>query len=197
MAINMNITKQFFNNRLTSALLHNLIYIIPCFFLSIGSIGAANAAATKPQTTKKDRTSYLFVHTAEKAKIELVNKESKTYKITLKQTSPFVTYFSERPQRIVKTMPMEQFIKLWEKKGNNSFKEDAPNADFNGIQVGFLTPDKPLNIVLQLSQPVYDNKKQTVVYTASPLDGSAATMPETGSFNSVILFIDDACLSCW
>jgi hypothetical protein len=158
----------------------------------------ASAAIRAEDTQKKEPPiSYLFVQSASKAKIEIDKKAANTYKITLKKVSPYVVYFSERPKRIANSMPVEQFLKIWDSKGKNSFKQDSPNADFNGIQVGLLSPDKPLNVVLELSQPVYDSKAKTITYVAKPLQGNVTPIPDSVNLDHVILFIDDACLSCW
>jgi hypothetical protein len=140
---------------------------------------------------------YLFVQAASKAKIEINKKVPNTYKVTLEGVSPDVTYFSERPNRVASTMPIERFLKIWNQTGNNSFREDAPNADFNGIQAGFFSSAKPFNAVLELSQPTYDSKTKTLTYTAKALEGSASQVPDSATLKNVVLFIDDACFSCW
>lgn len=169
-----------------------LMLILLSTFCLVGS-SLLNA---KP-AQKTDAPTYLFVQIAKKAKIEINKTQKNTYTVTLKHVSPYVTYFSERPKRTANTMPMEQFLKLWTSKNSDSFAANAPNADFNAVQMGLLSPDKPLNVVLELSQPVYDKKAETLTYTAKPLEGNTALLPDSATLDHVVLFIDDACLSCW
>src|SRR5215467_2724327 len=96
-----------------------------------------NGAKTNNKEAKaaKEPVRYLFVQSAAKVKIEPYKEQENSYKVILEGVNPFVAYFSDRPYRIAGNMPVEQFTNLWQKKGNNSFKEDPPNAELIAIQI--------------------------------------------------------------
>jgi hypothetical protein len=58
--------------------------------------------------------------------------QSGVYKITLTDTSPYTTYFSDRPKMISGIVPTEKFVGSWS-KGKDSFDQNSPNVAFEGI----------------------------------------------------------------
>ena len=62
---------------------------------------------------------------AKQGKIE--TKNGKTYLVLQHADVNHVIMFSDRPNRIVKTITGNDLQKLW-KVGNNSFEKDPPNA---------------------------------------------------------------------
>ena len=167
-------------------------------FVSLST--SAVFALPKAQNTalkNADKASYLFVQSAGTVKIEASNTHSSVYKVTLKNVSPYVTYFSDRPYRNTSTMATEKFVELWHKPKGNSFLHNPPNADLVAIQTGFFSDHKLINFVVELSQPHYDAKSKTLTYIAKPLKGSDTPTIPSVTLHHVFLFIDDVCLSCW
>ncbi len=162
------------------------------FFLPFST--EALASEKLPKSDKK--VNYLFVQSANRVKIEVNKKHPHTYKITLKNVNPYVTYFSDRPNRETNTMSTEKFIRLWHRKGDNLSK-NPPNADLVATQVGFFSDHKLINFVVELTEPHYDPKAKTLTYIAKPLKGSTLPPIHSVTLHHVFLFIDDVCLSCW
>lgn len=147
---------------------------------------------------RKQNTNYLFVQSAQEAKIERDEKSPHLYRVTLKNVSPYVTYFSDRPARKTNTMGIEKFVRFWGKKLSNGFSQNPPNADLVAIpesKKGILK-DNAVNFVVQLTNPSYDKKSKTLTYMAKPLQGSMQPNGTT-TFHHIFLFVDDVCLSCW
>lgn len=151
----------------------------------------ATAAATN---AIEDRTEYLLVQHSAKATIES-KAGDKTFTITLLDVSPHVDYFSDRPNRKAGSLPIQDFLKLWEPKGTKSFHNNPPNAYFNAMEMGTTTANNIKNMTIELSNPQYDSQANTLRYTAVPLPGME--MPKSSTLNYITLFIDNVCLACW
>lgn len=134
---------------------------------------------------------YLFIQTSNKAEIKKTNTPG-TYTIKLSDVSPYVAYFTDRPNRETGQMPITQFLAEWS-KGNDSFAKDKPNAAIEGVQ-SLISKGNLVNYVVALSQPVYDEKHKTLTYTAQTLKGEKELANST-LFHSVI-FIDGICYGC-
>lgn len=160
---------------------------------------AASAIAPTTETTQhkqpEDRTEYLLVQHGVKAIIES-KAGNKTFTITLLDVSPHVDYFSDRPNRKAGSLPLQEFLKLWESKGVKSFHNNPPNAYFNAMEEGTATSGNIKNLSIELSNPQYDSKTNTLRYTATPLPGTNM-LNTSGTFKYITLFIDDVCLACW
>ncbi len=149
------------------------------------------------QTTERKNINYLFVQSAPKLQVEQDKEKPDIYTVLLKNVNPSVTYFTERPYRKTYTMPTSEFIKLWEKKKKNSFLYNPPNAAIVATQRKFFEKDTLLNVVMELTNPHYDEKAKTLSYTAKLLEGNMAPNTHLITFDQAFLFIDDVCLSCW
>ena len=176
----------------------NKYFILLGLFL-FSSVFTVNTLATPLSTTQKPQSNdrYLFVQAAAEVSIEAHEKKENTYTITLKNVSPYVNYFADRPIRKAGNMSIENFIKRWNHKGHNSFIENPPNADVSAMQLGFIAEDTLLNYTFQLTDPIYNSKNKTLSYTAVSLPGNSIIIPKSSTLHYVTLFIDDACLSCW
>jgi len=169
------------------------IFLISCIASSIVKAGTT----TKPIEPKTElNVKYLFVQNANYATIEPVKDKPNTYTITLKQISPLVIFISDRPNRKTGQLPVEQFIKLWESKGSDSFKDNPPNAVLSSVHNSLFFSDKNANYGFELSSPSYDAKTKTLSYTAKGLEGTSV-VKESQTLEHISLFIDDVCLSCW
>ncbi len=140
---------------------------------------------------------YLFVQSAPKLQLEQDKTKPNVYKIILKNVNPSVTYFTERPYRKTYTMPTAEFIQLWNKKSKNSFLYNPPNAAVVATVRKFFSKDTLLNVVMELTEPSYDENAKSLSYTAKILEGNMAPNTRSVKFEQAFLFIDDVCLSCW
>lgn len=177
-----------------------------CFLALLLFISLPASAATPPVTTAPttettqtnqpmDKTQYLMIQHGDKATIDH-KPGDKTFTITLQDVSPYVAYFSDRPARKAGTIPLQEFLKLWERKGTQSFQSDPPNANFNAMEMGTSVSDGGVkNFSIELTNPQYDSQANTLRYTAVPLQGTE--IPKSNTLHYVTLFIDNVCLSCW
>jgi hypothetical protein len=124
------------------------------------------------ETAKEAAESLLFVHGAER-----VSYDAGTKTLALEKLSPVVTFFSDRPQRVVGHMTLAGFVKMWG-EGDDSFDADPPN-----VAVSILGESDSTVAILTLSQPRLDGGRMT--YHAELLEGD---MPESGGISS--LFFD-------
>lgn len=139
---------------------------------------------------------YLFIQSANKAEIK-ATKVDNTYLLVLKNVSPYIIYFTNRPNRDTGHMPLEQFVSDW-KKGADSFAKDQPNAGLEGIKFeGMKHGLNAVNYTFILSNPIYDKKDKTFTYTAKTLNGEAALKPaDLGKLRHPVIFIDGVCYGC-
>ncbi len=112
----------------------------------------------------------LFVQSA-----EAMSFEGKT--LTLKNVSPAVIFFSDRPQRIAGHIKLSSFMQAWN-EGSDSFAEDPPNANLSTVN-----RDSINNVVIELINPRVSG--DDLVYDIRVLEGE---VPATGGMSS--LFID-------
>ncbi len=169
-------------------------------FLSLVLLLSFSSSVLSDPNTRKvnhKNINYLFVQSAPKLQLEQDTEKPNVYKIILKNVNPDVTYFTERPYRKTYTMPTSEFIQLWEKKNKNSFLYNPPNAAVVATQKKFFEKDISLNVVMELTEPSYDEKAKTLSYTAKLLEGNMAPNVHSIVFEQAFLFIDDVCLSCW
>ena len=164
--------------------------ILSVFLLLIAFSPVANANKTRPA---KANQNYLMVQSAQTADIKQ-NQNSNTYTVTLENVSPYVSYFSERPDRKAGTMHIDEFLKLWTHQGKDSFSANPPNADLHATQI--MSSSEAINFPIELTNPVYNHESKTLSYTATPLKGSKL-IPDLAKVQHVLLFIDQVCLSCW
>ena len=150
------------------------------------------------ENNSEEKQTFLFVQTAAEGIIQHDKINGKKLTVVLKNINPYVTYFTNRPNRKSGQIPIEKFLGLWKEKGKNNFKQDAPNADVHAVRMGAKTSDnKLLNFVLVLINPQYDKANNTLTYTVQPVEGSPTPLMKSTPFKQVTVFIDDACLSCF
>lgn len=149
----------------------------------------ATPAATPVPTTGQE---FLFVQTAEAGRWEPKPGESGTYLLTLTGAASQTIYFSDRPERIVGTVPVDQFLDVL-----GFTPANPPNA---ALVTGHGDDEEVL--VIELLAPAYDPGTDTLTYEARVLEDyqeeglafvaarqADIDLPE--SFGETSLFIDD------
>jgi hypothetical protein len=167
-------------------------YMIAIFIASYCLCANASMIAyDKVGGSPSDKTQYLFIHTSRFGVLDYNNK-TKTYKITMKEYSPWVTFFSNMPKRKTGFLTIEDFVTLLNKEHLRS--ENGLNAGlvaFNGknkLQVRYT-----LNLIDVVNNP----EKNSVTFLATLLPGSQLnSVPAHIDLFNVALFIDDICASC-
>ena len=155
--------------------------------LLYGLIISTRVSADTPGTND---IQWLFVQDAASGSLEGV--DLKNLRLTLKRIGPVIAAFSDRPQRLAMAIPNQTFFNGW----NAFFANASPNATLNYRKTGDI---RPRNIVLELSSPLYDSKKQTVTFKAvviysklQPMNSQVTDVPIAipRTFLASSLFID-------
>lgn len=167
----------------------NLVIAALLFFCSV--FAYANPSDTSTQKN------YLFLQTAKTGLLKPTQVPG-IYQLALKDISPYVTYFTDRPNRMTGLLPMERFLEIWQSNAKNGFKADAPNVAVEGIKLHAVSKDQTIGLVVVLSKPIYDRKTKTLTYTAQALNHEKITFNHNIKLENVALFVDNiaSCPSC-
>lgn len=164
--------------------------MLSLLILFYGSL--AFATITK---TNSNQPEFLFVQTAGSAIVSAVPNKKNTYILILKNVNPYVTYFTERPNRIAGLMPLEEFLKYWQ-EGKNNFSKNIPNASLVAYHKKKFKGKQLVQHVIELTAPTYNANKKTVTYIIHDLGGDGNTLPMLARYSQIALFVDQACMSC-
>lgn len=150
-------------------------------------------ASTKPTTSE----SVLYIQTANDAYLKQTDAKTQTYQLTLSAVNPMVTYFSDRPARVVGQIGNAVYLQTWNQGGKQSFDKDAPNAVVSGV-ANVDGKSESVNIVMELSNPQVNTKTQTITYTAKSLSSTESKLDFTKvNLHYSTLFIDGGfCAAC-
>jgi len=145
-----------------------------------------------------DSSSMLFVQEAVTGSFRPAVTGSGAYTLRLVGVKTHTLIFSDRPNRMVGSWTMNDFITRWG-KGGNSFVTDPPNAVLLSHDVA---DGKEFAIVVELRNPVFNAPAGTLIYDARILKDvdPNSLMPSQdrhdGAFPEILknpaLFIDDA-----
>jgi hypothetical protein len=136
-----------------------------------------NAAAS-------EEPKFLALQHAQSGAISEIN--ASTYTLELNEVSDKTILFSDRPDRIVTSISTSNFVGNWT-EGKDSFAEDAPNA----VLVVDESEEQD-TVVIELFNPVYDAKKNTLKYDVTPDNTTFIELPiEFGRSTLVIDWLHD------
>jgi hypothetical protein len=130
-----------------------LIYSI-CILCILALAGVALGAGKTENKTTTD----IFIQ--EGSSGSFVNDSSGNYTLTMNDVVPYTMFFADRPARDVGLAPMDKFL-----KGFNFGASNPPNA-------AIILPDENETsdmIVVELTNPQYNNTTQTLTYNAKQL----------------------------
>lgn len=174
--------------------------LVSALFVLAGTAAAAtNEATATPAATVNKNANYLFIQGAKSAELQPADATTGTYTLTLTGVRPYVTYFSDRPNRISGLLKTEKFMGEWTKDGKSSFLKDAPNVGLEGTKMHGIIGTEDKSVILVLSNPTYDSKKDTATYTAKLLENGKAIMSNKPiKLKNVELFFDslNMCFGC-
>lgn len=158
-------------------------------------VSSAGFADQKIIGTNKEPVSIFFIQRADRGSLVAVDNKPGEYQLRLSGVNEYIEYFSDRPVRLSGLYPTNEFITRWT-DGNTrgSFKSLPPNAALSAIQKHFVK-NKMVNVMLKLSNPIYDAQARTLTYTVHQLPGIKSGLPIKGLRN-VVMFIDSYCVSC-
>jgi len=161
---------------------------------STGCVGCDSSSAN---VTENQKETFIFIQ--EGSSGNFVNDSSGNYTLTMNNVVPYTMFFADRPGRDAGFAPMDKFL-----KGFNFGINNPPNA-------AIILPDENDTsdmMVVELTNPKYNNTSRTLTYNARQLKEYSfksgwfqdqmskvdASIPER--FGRVILVIDDCyCVS--
>jgi hypothetical protein len=143
---------------------------------TISSVSAQDKADTKLE--------FLLIQHAESSSISRVSPT--TYSLQLDNVSDRIVLFSDRPNRIVATQSIQDFIGNWT-AGQDSFEADPPNAALVIIE----EDNKKEDIFeVELLNPTYDKDEKILRYDITFLGNTSfAVLPY--KLGKSVLVIDD------
>ena len=126
---------------------------------------------------------FFAIQHANSGSLSAINETS--YLLELNDVSDKTILFSDRPDRIVKSISTSNFIGNWS-TGDDSFAIDAPNSvlvvDEQGGQ----------NVtIVELFNPVYDSDKKALKYDVIPYNATSIELPN--EFGQTTIVIDHLC----
>jgi hypothetical protein len=183
-----------------------VILSLSAALLVVGSGAAVNDGAdnqtipaeTEVTNVSSEAISFMFVQEAESG--TFIESANNTYILTLLNVNPYTIYFSDRPYLIAGSVPMQLFL-----DGFNWGPENPPNA---AVVLRDANESEDV-VIVQLTDPHYDEDNATLAYTATILenytgDGLAYYTPKGDeaipeAFSAVAVFIDgcpDVTINC-
>lgn len=121
------------------------------------------------------------------------SKGKNHFQLTIENVAPYVTYFSNYPNRHIRMKTVNDFLSDWQKAAKN--QQLRVIADLTTQPLN--QPNKPsLNLAFKLSKPHYNQKTQTMSYQAELLKPQPHAQVPT-KLRHVNLFIDGSwCQDC-
>ena len=161
------------------------------------SSGCVGCDSDSANVTENQTITHIFIQ--EGTNGSFLNDGSGNYTLTMTNVVPYTIFFADRPARDVGLTPMDKFL-----EGFNFGASNPPNA-------AIILPDENETsdmIIVELTNPQYDNTTGTLTYTASLLKDYSfesvwfqdqkikvdSSIPER--FGSVVLVIDDCPCTC-
>jgi hypothetical protein len=156
------------------------LLLVLAFCLAMPFLGCA--------ATSTGKASLLYVGLGKSGRMVPRGEGKDTYALTISEPGERITFFADRPVRMAGTLPLKDFVKLWEP--GRTFHSDPPN-------VALAFGDNGHVLVAELSEPRIDGKdlsfQARLVSHCMGKKGEGkpdkALLPER--FGEVALFYDD------
>ena len=160
----------------------NLTVVMLLSILSIVAITTLlNSIYAQEENTTEHVPKFFAIQHAQSSSISEINDTA--YSLELNDVSDKTILFSDRPDRIVKSISTVDFIGNWS-TGEDSFAVDAPNA----VLVVDEQEGKQEIVIIELFDPIYDSDKKTLKYNVTP--DNATSIDLLGEFGQTTLVID-------
>ena len=127
-------------------------------------------------------TSVLFIQNAQSSELSADTKQVNGYRLTLHKPQLYVSYFSDRPERITGILPVQKFLQFWDTKNKAGFRQDPPNVALESSQI---------TLIGTLTDPQYLTKSGDISYHFTPLNGAHINLKLSRNLGFTALFIDD------
>ncbi len=161
--------------------------------LAVALAPSPAALAQEPSEPTKQEIGLLFTQTAKRGTLTPVEGKPR-FTLKLHGVAHQAVWFSDRPARGSGQIPIRGFVREWEGFG---FDADHPNAALTLLNAA----NAQDTVVLELGEPRYRAKSNTVRYSARVLDEATGNLSHLESqrdrrvprhFGDASLFIDDA-----
>ena len=114
----------------------------------------------------------------------LTGDKSKLYQLVLNNVSDNTILFSDRPDRIVKSISTSDFIENWS-TGVDSFALDAPNT----VLVVDEIKGQQDTAIVELFDPIYDIDKNSLKFQVTPDNTTSIELPSEFGQNTLVIDI--------
>lgn len=148
----------------------------------------ANTDEKTPLNIQTPSFNLFFLQTASAGILKKVSDDSNQFYLTLYGVNPYITYFSERPERIDGLVPFQNFINAWP-VGANNYNVNPPNAIITASKINSTDNKGGQYYLVTLSEPLFDIQKMTARYTVTPIGSQKILISET-KLDYVTVFID-------
>ena len=143
---------------------------------------ATMTASSNNQTTADHVPKFFAIQHAQSGSLSEINETA--YSLELNEVSDKTILFSDRPDRIVKSISTSEFIGNWP-VGEDSYAIDPPNAV---LVVDEQEGQQQDVAVIELFNPVYDSGKMILKYEATPDNATSIELP--GEFGQTTIVVD-------
>ena len=139
-------------------------------------------SAVSHAEVKQHHMAVVFIQNAKSSELSLDAKHAGDYTLTLHHPEAYVSYFSDRPDRVTGMVATTKFLKLWKSSNSSNFKNNPPNAALE---------TKDSNLIGTLTDPHYNKKTDDVTYHFSPLNKVPSSITPGKNLGYTVLFVDD------
>ncbi|MGD9152978.1 MAG: hypothetical protein PVG30_04905 [Gammaproteobacteria bacterium] len=143
-----------------------------------------NQTATNQQQTSTG-INLLFILTAKTAILKA--NRSGLYTLTFIGVNPYLTYYTNRPNRTQGLAAVENFMKAWN-VGPNSFQTNPPNAVITAAKINNLENSDQQFYLFTLTSPKYNQQQGAIQFVAQSL--SQKIYFKDVRFDNVMMVID-------
>ncbi|MGD1836271.1 MAG: hypothetical protein ACPKQO_11190 [Nitrososphaeraceae archaeon] len=161
---------------------NNLTILMSLSILSIIAITTSlNSIYAEEKATDSDEPKFSAIQHANSGTISEINETA--YTLELNDVSDKTIFFSDRPDRIIKSINTTDFIGNWS-TGSDSFVVYAPNA---ALVVDEKDRQQDI-VIIELFNPVYDSDKKVLKYEVTP--DNATSINLLSEFEKSTLVLD-------
>ena len=152
----------------------------------IAASSFAYAQQEQKKTSQLSNINLSFIIGADAAMLKSIHPGY--YTLTLYNVSPYITYYTLRPNRVQGVVPLENFVKAW-KIGTNSFEDNNPNGVIIPAMIDGIINKSETFYPISLLSPKLDKTKRNIQFTVRPL-GSGGFLYKHMTYKHVVLIVN-------
>jgi hypothetical protein len=143
--------------------------------------------ATQQTSSATSADSLSFVITASEGHISPL--KSGQYQLLLEGVSPYIMYFTHRPNRDSGLAATTNFVKAWD-VGTHSFAADHPNGVLTSAKTNGVVNQNADAKVFELSSPKYDFNQSEMSFVITPVGDNNQLLINTLILKGVVLVVN-------